>query len=125
MAFARGTIASGAAPAADDGRSAEPGVLTPRELEVLLLVARGMSNRRIARRLGISEKTVKNHLSAVYAKLGATCRTEATIHAIRLGIADPHRDSPVDGGKDHRELGDRVHEGAVTASEPFGGTREG
>ncbi|MCC9308324.1 helix-turn-helix transcriptional regulator [Kitasatospora sp. RB6PN24] len=61
-------------------------LLTAREREVLLLVARGNSNRRVATSLGISEKTVKNHLSAVFSKLGASDRTHAVVMGIRGGV---------------------------------------
>jgi len=64
----------------------EPDLLTPREREVLALVARGMSNKRIARELGLAEKTVKTHVSHVLAKLGAADRTEAAEHAVREGL---------------------------------------
>jgi len=69
--------------AAGDGQ-AEP--LTAREQEVLELVAEGLSNKLIARRLQISEHTVKFHVSSVYAKLGAASRTEAVSHAARRGL---------------------------------------
>jgi len=60
--------------------------LTPRELEVLQLLSQGLSNKMIARRLGISEHTVKFHVSSTYAKLGASNRTEAVSHAARRGV---------------------------------------
>lgn len=60
--------------------------LTSREQEVLLLLADGLSNRRIARQLGIAEKTVKNHLAAIFAKLGVHARTEAAVYAIKAGM---------------------------------------
>lgn len=53
--------------------------LRPREREVLALVAQGMSNRLVARKLGISEKTVKTHLTAVFAAIGVTDRLAATL----------------------------------------------
>jgi DNA-binding NarL/FixJ family response regulator len=56
--------------------------LTEREMEVLQLLAQGLANKQIAHQLGISEHTVKFHVSAIYGKLGATNRTEA----VRLGI---------------------------------------
>ena len=59
--------------------------LTPRELEVLQLMARGMTNRQIARRLAISEHTVKFHAGAVLGKLNARSRTEAVARAISVG----------------------------------------
>lgn len=60
--------------------------LTPRELEVLQLVSQGLSNKLIARQLVISEHTVKFHVSATYAKLGAASRTEAVSLAARKGL---------------------------------------
>lgn len=60
--------------------------LTPRELEVLQLLAEGLPNKTIARRLGISEHTVKFHLNAVLGKLDAHSRTEAVTRAARLGL---------------------------------------
>jgi DNA-binding NarL/FixJ family response regulator len=60
--------------------------LTPRELEVLQLVSQGLSNKLIARQLGISEHTVKFHVSSTYAKLGAASRTEAVSLAARKGL---------------------------------------
>ena len=60
--------------------------LSSRETFVLRQVAVGLSNKQIARRLGISEKTVRNHLSRVFGKLRATNRTEAVMNAIRIGI---------------------------------------
>jgi two-component system, NarL family, response regulator LiaR len=60
--------------------------LTPRELDVLAAVARGQSNRDIARALHISEETVKTHVSSILAKLGLADRTQAAIYALRHGI---------------------------------------
>jgi DNA-binding NarL/FixJ family response regulator len=60
--------------------------LTPRELEVLQLLAEGLPNKTIARRLSISEHTVKFHLNAIMSKLGAQSRTEAVVRATRLGL---------------------------------------
>jgi two-component system nitrate/nitrite response regulator NarL len=60
--------------------------LTPRELEVLELLAEGLPNKVIARRLGISDHTVKFHVNAVLGKLGAQSRTEAVVRATRLGL---------------------------------------
>lgn len=62
--------------AADANRIAEVG-LTPRELEVLHLIAEGLSNREMAERLFVSENTVKTHTSRVFDKLGASRRTQA------------------------------------------------
>jgi two-component system, NarL family, response regulator LiaR len=63
--------------------------LTRREREVLELIGRGMSNKRIARELGIAEKTVKTHVGHVLAKLGVTDRTQAALHAVRAGLVGP------------------------------------
>ena len=59
------------------------GALTNRELQVLSLLADGRSNREIARTLGVAEKTVKTHVSAVLAKLGVADRTQAALLAVR------------------------------------------
>jgi DNA-binding NarL/FixJ family response regulator len=69
-------------PHAADDRSP----LTPRELEVLVAMADGMSNKTIARRLGISYHTVKFHVAAILAKLDADSRTEAVARAAHLGL---------------------------------------
>jgi DNA-binding NarL/FixJ family response regulator len=63
-----------------------PADLSVRELHVLKQVADGLSNKQIARRLGISEKTVRNHLSRVFNKLRAANRTEAVLNAMRIGL---------------------------------------
>lgn len=60
--------------------------LTPREVEVLGLLAAGRSNKEIARALGVSPNTVKTHLARLFAKLGATSRTGAAARAHELGI---------------------------------------
>ena len=60
--------------------------LTPREREVLELIGRGMSNKRIALELGVSEKTVKTHVGHLLAKLGVADRTQAAMHAVRAGL---------------------------------------
>lgn len=62
--------------------------LTPRELDVLALLADGVGNREIASRLDISEHTVKFHLSAIFGKLGASTRTDAVRRALRSGLID-------------------------------------
>ena len=60
--------------------------ITPRELEILSLVAQGMSNREIARSLFVSENTVKTHCSRTFDKLGATRRTQAVQLGRELGL---------------------------------------
>jgi DNA-binding NarL/FixJ family response regulator len=61
--------------------------LTDREREVLQLVASGLANKQIARRLGISEKTVKGHLTHVFQAIGVTDRTQAALWAERNGLS--------------------------------------
>ena len=63
-----------------------PEALTPREREVLALLAEGLSNKEIAERLAISDHTAKFHVNAVLAKLGVQRRTEAVVRAARLGL---------------------------------------
>ena len=63
-----------------------PADLTPREREVLQLLAEGLSNKAIARRLQISDHTVKFHVTAIMTKLHAQSRTEAVVRATRLGL---------------------------------------
>lgn len=63
-----------------------PDTLTPREREVLGLLAEGLSNKAIADRLDISEHTAKFHVNAVLAKLGVQRRTEAVVRAARMGL---------------------------------------
>jgi DNA-binding NarL/FixJ family response regulator len=71
-------------PAADNPESIE--ALTARESEVLALLSQGAANREIARKLGISEHTVKYHVSSVLAKLGAATRPEAVARGMREGL---------------------------------------
>ncbi len=60
--------------------------LSPREEEVLQLIADGLAPTEVAERLYISPRTVKNHLASAYAKLGARDRTDAVLRAVRRGI---------------------------------------
>ena len=70
----------------ESSRPSPASLLTPRETEVLALVARGQPNKVIARELGVSEKTVKTHVSNVLGKLGVTDRTQAALYAVREGL---------------------------------------
>ena len=72
------TLASQPTPTLDE--------LTPREVEVLRMLAEGLGNREMASRLGISDHTVKFHISSILDKLGASTRTEAVTMGIRMGI---------------------------------------
>jgi DNA-binding CsgD family transcriptional regulator len=62
--------------------------LTPREIQVLKLLAEGASNKSIARRLGISVHTVKFHVASLLDKFEAIGRTDAVAHALRLGVIE-------------------------------------
>ena len=64
------------------------GQLSKREIEVLKLVAVGMFNKEIGVELGISERTVKNHLSSIFKKIDSSDRTQAAVFAIRNGLVD-------------------------------------
>jgi two-component system, NarL family, response regulator LiaR len=68
------------------GGSATPGALTPRERDVLTLIAQGRSNKVIARELGVAEKTVKTHVGHILAKLGVSDRTQAALYAVKEGL---------------------------------------
>jgi DNA-binding CsgD family transcriptional regulator len=85
---APGTAADVAVVARDaPGKSEPPDVeLTPRELDVLVLMAEGASNKAIARQLGISVHTAKFHVGSILDKLDATGRTDAVAHAARRGV---------------------------------------
>jgi DNA-binding NarL/FixJ family response regulator len=61
--------------------------LTPREGEILRLIARGFSNNEIGARLSVAEKTVKNHAGRIFSKLNVTARTQAAVYAIKAGFA--------------------------------------
>jgi len=62
--------------------------LTNREIEILKLLANGMANKQIAYRLSISEKTVRNHVSNTYEKLGIYDRSQAVLYAVRKGLVE-------------------------------------
>jgi HD-GYP domain-containing protein (c-di-GMP phosphodiesterase class II) len=67
-----------------------PADLTPREAEVLRLLARGLTNKEIAARLEVSPKTIGTHIERAYAKAGVRTRAAATLFAVEHGIAGPH-----------------------------------
>jgi DNA-binding NarL/FixJ family response regulator len=71
-----------------DGQQASTQRVTPRELEVLQLVAHGLNNREIGKRLFISENTVKNHVRNILEKLQVHSRMDAVMHAMREGLFD-------------------------------------
>ena len=75
------------APAQDEEETvAMPEAMTPREVQVLELLAEGLPNKAIAARLGVSDQTVKFHVAAISGKLGAANRTDAVRRAVRRGL---------------------------------------
>jgi HD-GYP domain-containing protein (c-di-GMP phosphodiesterase class II) len=72
-----------------------PAGLTAREVEVLALLARGHQNKQIARQLGVTAKTVSNHVEHVYAKLGVSSRASATLFATQHGLVGSFEPDPV------------------------------
>jgi DNA-binding NarL/FixJ family response regulator len=68
------------------GRREILAALSDREVEVVKLVAEGLSNKQISLRLKLSDKTVKNHISHILAKLNLSARTQVAVHAIRTGL---------------------------------------
>jgi DNA-binding NarL/FixJ family response regulator len=68
------------------GRRDRPAGLTPREVDVLRLVARGLSSKEIAAELVISPKTARNHIEHIYVKTGARSRVDASLFAIKHGL---------------------------------------
>jgi NarL family two-component system response regulator LiaR len=70
-----------------------PEPLTPREIDVLRLVALGRANKQIARQLGVGEQTVKTHVSNILGKLQAASRTQAALHAIRTGLVSSTKEA--------------------------------
>jgi two-component system, NarL family, response regulator LiaR len=70
--------------------------LTPREMDVLRLLAQGLINKEIAQELGIGDKTVKTHVSNILGKLGVLSRTQAAVYAVQMGLV-PDWDSSGEG----------------------------
>lgn len=85
-----GTLASHNARDVSPAGETTAALLSPREREVLRLLAEGLSNKQMARRLNVSENTVKTHLANVYGKLGVNKRVEAVMAAQRLPMAGDH-----------------------------------
>jgi DNA-binding NarL/FixJ family response regulator len=95
------SVAARLVAAVADGQAAVPrrpahdvGDLTPRERDVLALICRGYANKRIARELGVSEKTVKAHVGHLLAKLGVADRTAAAVLAVREGWVEDRVGGP-------------------------------
>ena len=86
-------LAAARAPAPQPDQDHDPDELTPREADVLRLIAAGKSNREIARALYVSEATVKTHVNRIFAKTGSRDRTQAVRYAYTHGYADPARSS--------------------------------
>ncbi len=83
------TVPQATEPPADEAAGEDPALieeLTPRERDVLVLVAEGRANREIAEQLGISEHTVKFHLAALFGKLAVSTRTQAVRRALEWGL---------------------------------------
>ncbi len=89
-AVAGGLLVRAPWPNASDGfiAASEESPLTPRETEILTLISHGMSNKAVARHLGISVHTVKFHLEALFARLGATNRAEAVAKGLLGGVIE-------------------------------------
>ena len=79
-------MSAASAPISDEGERRYAEALTPRERDVLRLMAEGLPNKAIALRLGISDQTVKFHVAAVCGKLAAVNRTDAVRRALRRGL---------------------------------------
>jgi DNA-binding NarL/FixJ family response regulator len=84
-------LAAARAPAPQPDQDHDPDELTPRESDVLRLIAEGKSNREIARALYVSEATVKTHVNRIFAKTGSRDRTQAIRYAYTHGYANPAR----------------------------------
>jgi DNA-binding NarL/FixJ family response regulator len=87
--LAAASAASGSAPASGMPTGTAPDGLTPREVDVLRLIAAGLSNREIASSLFLSEATVKSHINRLFAKTGVRDRAQAVKYAYRHHLAEP------------------------------------
>ncbi len=72
-----------------DPDAAKIATLTAREKEIIAIACQGLRNREVAKRLFISEVTVRHHLTSIYSKLGLTDRFELALYAFRRGLAEP------------------------------------
>lgn len=89
-AIARQVVARAQNPTGlEDSAGLDPLPLTPREIQVLTLLAQGLDNTTIAERLVVTPRTIQNHVSAIYDKLGVASRTQAALVAIRHGLVSP------------------------------------
>lgn len=92
--------------------------LSPRETEILEMIVQGLSNKEIAYHLGISQQTVKNHVTAILNKLGVADRTQAAVYALRRGWmplrASQERTGGRTGQSDKRAYGETEHEDGRT-----------
>jgi DNA-binding NarL/FixJ family response regulator len=68
--------------------------LTPREIEVLRVLAEGLDGKEIAERLGISVKTERNHMASITEKLSVHSRLQALVFALKHAVVDPPRNTP-------------------------------
>ena len=84
--MARALTGATAAARPEGRRHAAAVTLSPRELEVLALMVEALSNKQIARRLGVTDATVKTHVSTLIAKLGVQDRVGAVVYALRHGL---------------------------------------
>jgi DNA-binding NarL/FixJ family response regulator len=82
-----------------DGVSTKQDILSDRQVEILQMIADGNSTKQAARALGITQKTVHNHLNATYRRLDTQSLTHAVLSAVRLGIIDLHSEPEPDGGE--------------------------
>jgi DNA-binding NarL/FixJ family response regulator len=93
-----GTIYSAIGRTEETDSGSDSSGLTPKELDVLNRVARGLSNKEISKELWLSEQTIKFHLTNIYRKLGVGNRTEATRYAYQQGLVRPHEEAPFTRG---------------------------
>jgi two-component system response regulator DegU len=98
-AVARQVVRRAVGEALPESPAPSPIPLTPRETEVLQLLAQGLDNAAIAEQLVVAKQTVQNHVTNIYGKLGVTTRTEAALYAIRHGLVQ------VSPGEDERNEG--------------------